>query len=216
MMVTIVIADDHDIIREGIKNILRGHKTYKVVGEAGNGEDALRLTAQFKPAALLLDISMPKSSGLDILQQVHYASPQTKVIIISVHRANIYLSKAFKLGVKGYLHKENVVEELLPALKNILRGEVYVSPKVSTYIVDKVVSGGREACGGDEELTGRENDILRLLVEGKTAKQIAHVLFISPRTVENYKNNMLKKLGLHRTSDLIKYALQHNIVETED
>jgi len=133
-----------------------------------------------------------------------------------VHRTNIYLSKAFKLGVKGYLHKENVVEELLLALHTIMRDEVYVSPKISRYIVDKVAGPGEEVSFGGEELTERETDVLRLLVEGKTAKQIAQVLFISPRTVENYKNNMLKKLGLHRTADLIKYALQNKIVETED
>lgn len=214
-MVSILIADDHDIIREGIKSILRGQKDYKIVDEAVNGEEVLQKIQKFKPDILLLDIAMPKRSGLDVLEQISYISPKTKVIMVTVHRTNIYVSKAFKLGVKGYLHKENVVEELIPALRSLTREEVYISPKVSQYMVEKV-AGEKDGRPQEELMTERENDVLRLLVEGKTAKEIAEVLFISPRTVENYKNNLLKKLGLHKTSDLIKYVIQRKIVEVAD
>lgn len=214
--ITIVVADDHDVIREGIKSILRGQIGYKVVGEASNGEEALHKVEELKPAILLIDISMPKRSGLDVLEQVHYVSPDTKIIIITVHRANIYISKALKLGVMGYLHKENVVEDLLPALSRVSRGEVYTSPKVSQYLVDTLKQKGKEVKPEEGILTEREADILRLAVEGKTAKEIGEILFISPRTVENYKNNLLKKLGLTKTSELIKYAIKHKIVEVEE
>ncbi|MBU1122697.1 MAG: response regulator transcription factor [Candidatus Omnitrophota bacterium] len=215
MPLKIVIADDHDVIREGIKSILRGQAEYKVVGEAVNGEEVISNVEKFKPDVLLLDISMPKKSGLDVITQVHNISPKTMIIMVTVHRASIYIAKALKLGVKGYLNKENVVEDLLPALRKVIKGEVFMSPQVSQYMIEKVTHEGKESLA-EEILTQRESDILRLIVEGKTAKEIAEILFISRRTVENYKNNLLKKLGLHKTSDLIKYAVKHNIIETEE
>jgi DNA-binding NarL/FixJ family response regulator len=216
MAIRILVADDHDIIREGIKSLLRNHeRDYKVIGEAVDGEEVVQEVEKHKPDVLLLDISMPKKSGLDIIEQIKYLSPKTKVIIVSVHRTNIYITKAFKLGVKGYLHKENVIEDLLSALRSVARGDVYISPKVSQYMVEKVMQQGTKPKARQDLLTERENDVLRLIVDGKTAKQIAEILFISPRTVENYKNNLLKKLGFHKTSDLIKYAVKNNIVEEE-
>lgn len=217
MPITIVIADDHDVIREGMKSILGAYAEYKVVGEAGNGEEAVSKAGEHKPDILLLDISMPKRSGLDVISQVQHASPKTKIIIITVHRANIYINKALKSGVKGYLHKENVVEDLIPALRRVSRGEVYVSSKVSQYLVERLGEKGtaKETKLKKELLTEREADVLRLVAEGKTAKEIGEVLFLSPRTVENYKNTLLEKLGLHRSIDLIKYAIENKIVETE-
>ncbi|MCP4649723.1 MAG: response regulator transcription factor [PVC group bacterium] len=215
MVLSVLIADDHDIIREGIKSILQNNEEYVVCGEAGNGEEALHKSEELKPDILLLDITMPKQSGLDLIEQIKYILPDTKIIIITMHRANIYIDKAFNLGVNGYLLKENVVEDLLPALRCVRRGEVYINPKLSQYLIDR----GTKDKEPDEEnviLTERENDVLRLVVAGKTAKEIAEALFISPRTVENYKNNLLKKLNLHRTSDLIKYAIKHKIVDVEE
>ncbi|MFQ5681101.1 MAG: response regulator [Candidatus Omnitrophota bacterium] len=214
---TIVIADDHDIIREGIKSLLERHGEYRIIGEAATGDEALRLVKKFNPDILLLDISMPRRSGLDVIEQAHYVSPDTKIVMITVHRANIYIEKAFNLGVRGYLHKENVAEDLLPALRHILQGEAYLSPKISQYIIDKVKFGNIGQKGDEGAvLSAREKDVLRLVVEGKTAKEIAQTLFISARTVENHKNSILKKLGLRKTSELIKYAIHNKIVEVED
>jgi len=216
MAISILIADDHDIIRAGIRNILLDHPGYKLVGEATDGEDALTKTEKLKPDVLLLDISMPKISGLDIIEQVHRFSPKTKVIIISVHKASAYIMKAFKAGVAGYLNKENAAADLLPALRKVIDGKVYLSSDVSSYLVEKI--SGKEPAEAFQKdiLTPREQEILRLVVEGKTAKQIGDVLFISPRTVENYKNSILEKLNLHKTSDLIKYAIKHGIVDVEE
>lgn len=215
MTTKILIADDHDVIREGIKSILREQKDYKVVGEVSSGEDAVSNAEELKPDVLLLDISMPKKSGLDILKQVKYVSPKTKIIMITVHRAGIYIDKAFASEVKGYISKENVVEDLLPALRAVLRGEVYVSSKISQYLLEKTAQRGKEL-RTEFSLTEREADILRLVAEGKTAKEIAEILFISPRTVENYKNILLRKLNLHKTTELVKYAVEHKVVETEE
>lgn len=216
MALSIVIADDHDIIREGIKNILRGHPDYKIVDEAKDGEEVSEKVQKHKPDILLLDISMPKISGLDVIEQIHYISPKTKILIITVHKAHIYIMKAIQAGVKGYLQKENAGKELLPALAKVASGEVYLTSSVSSYLMERVLQKSAEEKTKDTLLTSREQEILRLVAEGKTAKEIARNLFISARTVENYKNAILKKLNLHRTSDLIKYAIKHKIVELEE
>jgi len=216
MSLTILIADDHDIIREGIKNILHGQAGYEVVGEAVDGEEVLAKAQKLKPNILLLDISMPKLNGLEAIAQVHTRSPETKILVITVHRASAYIMKAFREGAKGYLLKENAAEELLPALRTIASGKIYLTSSVSSYLVDKVLQKAEGKVQKETLLTPREQEILRLVAEGKSAKEIAGDLSISRRTVENYKNGLLKKLGLHKTSDLIKYAVKHNIVDIDE
>jgi DNA-binding NarL/FixJ family response regulator len=214
MPTTVVIADDHDIIRKGLKSILEQHPEYKVIGEAEDGEEALEKAEKLKPAILLLDISMPKISGLDIIAQVKRRTPETKIIMISVHKMSVYILKAFKSGVSGYLIKENASEELLLALNRVCAGRTYLSSMASTNLVEEMVAGGgAKLLEKGQLLSEREHDVLRLVSEGKTAKEVAKVLFISPRTAENYKNSILKKLNLHKTSDLIKYALERKLVE---
>lgn len=216
MPTNILIADDHDIIREGIKNVLSKHSLYRVVGEAVDGEDALEKVEKLKPDVLLLDISMPKISGLDIIGQVHRCSPNTKVLIVTLHKANAYIMKALKAGVRGYLSKENTAEDLLPALRKVVDGKIYLSSAVSQFLVEKVSEKTSQEATKKDLITPREEEILRLVVEGKTAKEIGKTLYISPRTVENYKNTLLKKLGLHKISDMIKYAIKHKIVDIDE
>ncbi len=215
MAYTIFIVDDHDIIREGIKTILRRQPDYEVIGEAKDGEEALEKIGALKPDILLLDITMPKKTGLEIIEQVLKKSPSTKILIISVHKANAYVLKALQSGVKGYLSKENAADDLPQALRKIVSGQVYLDAQASDYLLKKV-SGPQEEIAAQGLLTDRETDVLRLVAEGKAAKEIAGLLSLSPRTVENYKNNMIRKLGLHRTSDLIKYAIKNKIIDIED
>ena len=214
MAISILIADDHDVIRAGIKNILKDHFEYKVIGEAVNGEEVLEKTSNLEPEILLLDISMPKKSGIDIASQIQIISPKTKTIIITVHKSNVYIMKALKSGVKGYLNKENAAEELLPALSSVVAGGMYLTSSISSYLVEKILNKSEEK--EETLLTEREGEILRLVAEGKSAKEISEIVFISRRTVENYKNTILKKLGLHKTSELIKYAIKRKIVEIEE
>jgi len=216
MVYTVLIADDHDIIRSGIKDILSSQEDFKVIGEATDGEDAIEKAGKHKPDILLLDISMPKITGLDAIKQIKVRSPETKIIVITVHKTNAYIIKAFSEGVKGYLQKENAGEELIPALNKVASGDMYLTPEVSTYLVDKAVQKAQKKVTEDTFLTIREKEILRLVADGNSAKEIAAKLFISKRTVENYKNNLLKKLGLHKTSELIKYAIKHEIVDIEE
>ena len=215
MAYRIFIVDDHDIIREGLKTILRRQPDYEVIGEAKDGEEALEKVSSLKPDILLLDITMPRKTGLEIIEQVLKKSPSTRILIISVHKANAYVLKALQSGVKGYLSKENAADDLLQALRKIVSGQVYLDAQASDYLLKKV-SKPQEEMAAKNLLTDRETDVLRLVAEGKAAKEIAALLSLSPRTVENYKNNMLRKLGLHRTSDLIKYAIKNKIIDIED
>jgi len=212
MAIRIVIVDDHDIIRAGIKSVLKPHAEYEICAEAQNGDEALERVEEFKPDILLLDISMPKIGGLDIIARVKRASPRTKIIIISVHKLGAYVLKALRQGVSGYLNKDNVAEELILALARVSAGKVYLGEAIAEYLAD-TVKEPKKKNEAAAILNERESDVLRLVVEGKTAKEIAEVLFISRRTVENYKNSILKKLNLHKTSDLIKYALENKIID---
>jgi DNA-binding NarL/FixJ family response regulator len=216
MPASVVVVDDHDIIREGIKNILDGQLDYEIVGEAANGVDALESVARLKPDFLLLDITMPQKSGLDILEQVRRISPATKILIISVHKSDAYVLRALRAGVRGYLNKDSAADDLIHALKKISAGQVYLSAQVSCYLADRVTGKSGTQAQGTAVLTDREQDVLRLVAEGKTAKEIASTLFLSVRTVENYKNNLLKKLNLRKASDLIKYAIRHKIISIDD
>jgi len=212
MAIRIVIVDDYDIIRAGIKSVLKPYAEYEVCAEADDGDKGLECVEKFKPDVLLLDISMPKIGGLDIIARLKRVSPQTKIIIISVHKLGAYVLKALRQGVSGYLNKENVAEELIPALARVNAGKVYLGEAISEYLTDTLKEPNKKIEAA-AILNERENDVLRLVVEGKTAKEVAEVLFISRRTVENYKNSILKKLNLHKTSDLIKYALENKIAD---
>lgn len=213
MAISVLIADDHDIVREGIRSILESHTEYKVCAEARDGEETVDLVRKFKPDILLLDITMPKRSGLDVITQIQHISASTKIIIISVHKMGAYILKALRLGVSGYFNKDNVVEELIPALSRVVAGGVFLGAAVAEYLTQTISETKDKARLAIEVLNEREQDVLRLVAEGKTAREIAQILFISPRTVENYKNNILKKLNLHKTSDLIKYAIENKIIE---
>src|SRR3989338_7908252 len=214
MPVNIVIADDHDIIREGIKSVLIQHPRYQVRAEAASGEEALELVEKHKPDIVLLDISMSKLSGLDVIPRIKRVSPDTKIIVISVHKMGAYVLKAIRSGAHGYLNKENVAEELILALSRVESGRTYFGSSVSDYLAQMASEPNPEALFKGKLLSERETDVLRLTAEGKTAKEAARILFLSRRTVENYKNNILKKLNLHKTSDLIRYALENKVIET--
>ena len=214
MAIKIAIVDDHDIIRAGIKSVLEKHAQYEVCVEAANGEAALKAAEEFKPDIMLLDISMPKLSGLDIINRVKRASPKTKIIIISVYKLGAYILKALRCGVNGYINKDNLAEELIPALSRVSSGGSYLGSEISDYLAQTMQdSQKKEIPKGLKILNAREQDVLRLVAEGKTAREIAEIMFLSRRTVENYKNSILKKLNLHKTSDLIKYSLENKFFD---
>lgn len=211
MAIRIAIIDDHSIIRAGIKSVLSKHPEYEICAEGSNGEEALKIVEECKPDILLLDISMPKLGGLDIIARVKRISGQTKIIIVTVHKLAAYVLKSLRQGVSGYLNKDNVAEELLLALSSVANGKTYLGQATSEYLAQAAKEPKKKPI--ENLLNERELDILRLVAEGKTAKEMAQILFLSPRTVENYKNSILKKLNLHRTSDLIKYSFENKILD---
>jgi len=158
MSYTVLIADDHDIIREGIKNILRKQPDYEVVGEARDSDEVLQKVEALKPDILLLDITMPKKSGLEILEQVKRASRKTKVVIISVHKSDAYVLRALKSGIKGYLNKENAADDLLPALRKVVQDQVYLSHELSSYLLEKVAKGPQDMAA-QTVLSERETEV---------------------------------------------------------
>ncbi len=212
MTIKLVVADDHSIIREGIKSVLARHPEYEIVAEAANGLEALECVKQLKPELLLMDITMPELGGLDVISQVKEVSPDTRIIIISVHKLGAYVLKAIRQGASAYLNKDHVAEELIPALMRVRAGKTYLGETVSEYISETLKDPVKNSSPASM-LSEREMDVLRLVVEGRTAKEMAEVLHLSRRTIENNKNSILKKLNLHKTSDLIKYALQNKILE---
>lgn len=211
MAIRIAIVDDHSIIRAGIKSVLSKHSEYEICAEGANGEEALKIVEEFKPDILLLDISMPKLGGLDIIARVKRISSQTKIIIVTMHKLGTYVLKSLRQGVSGYLNKDNVAEELLLALSSVINGKVYLGQATSEYLALAAKEPKKKPI--ESLLNERELDVLRLVAEGKTAKEMAEIMFLSPRTVENYKNSILKKLNLHRTSDLIKYSFENKILD---
>jgi len=216
MAIRIAIIDDHDIIRAGIKSVLEKHTQYTVCAEAADADAALKVAEEFKPDIMLLDISMPKVSGLDVISRIKRASPKTKIIIISVYKLGAYILKALRCGVNGYINKDNVAEELIPALSRVLAGDTYFGAVISNYLTQIMQESKKKEVPQEIKiLNEREQDVLRLTAEGKTAKEIAEILFLSRRTVENYKNSILKKLNLHRTSDLIKYSLDNKFLDSQ-
>jgi DNA-binding NarL/FixJ family response regulator len=194
--------------------VLKPHPQYSVCAEASNGEEALEKVREHKPDILLLDISMPKVSGLDIIERAKRASKQTKIIMITVHKLGAYVLKAMRRGVNGYINKDNVAEELVPALSRVSSGSSYLGASISNYLTEIMQEPKKKELPKGEILNEREQDVLRLVAEGKTAKEVAETLFLSRRTVENYKNSILKKLNLHKTSDLIKYAIENKIIDS--
>jgi len=204
----VILADDHALFRSGVKRILEEVPGVEVVGEAADGLQLLALLREVTPDLVLLDISMPKLRGLEAIQEIKASYPQVEVLILTMHKDAEYLSYALGAGAAGFLLKQDADPELLDALTVIRRGETYLSPAISEVVPDLLRRGQRPDGTPREVLTNREREILKLLADGKSSKEIGELLFISPRTVQNHRANIMKKLKVRRTTDLIKYALQ--------
>jgi DNA-binding NarL/FixJ family response regulator len=216
--ITLFLADDHTILREGLKLIIEDVPQYSVIGEAGDGKEALELIEKLKPDVAVLDISMPTMSGIDVVRYMKKYVPESKIIILSRHDNEEYVKELLKTGVNGYVLKDDAGDDLLRAIEAVLRGNVYLSPGVATKVVSDYVS--MEKAGPDDEgasqfdlLTGREREVLKLIAEGKSGQEIGECLRISPRTVKVHRANIMKKLGVHKSSELVIYAVRNNMIE---
>jgi len=204
----VVLADDHALFRGGVRRILEEIPGVAVVGEAGDGLALLEILKNITPDLVVLDISMPHLRGLEAIREIKKLVPDTAILMLTMHKETDYLSEALRAGASGYLLKQEADPELINAVKTIQSGKTYLSPNLSDLVPDLLRR--RHEPGGvlKEILTHREREVLKLLADGKTSKEIADLLYISLRTVQNHRANIMRKLNFKRTTDLVKYALQ--------
>ena len=216
---TILIVDDHPFFREGLKSLLVRHSGYRVVGEAGNGYEALEKAKELKPDLVIMDISLPDGSGIDVAQEIRELLSGTKIVILSMHLKIDYIVKAFRSGAIGYITKDSATEKLLECLETVSRGEYFMDSSLSHAVVENLVKAREQetdvASANYSALTPREQEVLRLLAEGLSAKEIADKLFISQKTVENHRTNIMNKLHLHSTVELIRYAAKYGLIDVD-
>jgi len=209
--IRVLVADDHMIVRTGIRHVLEGQAEFEVVGEAASGEEALELTPRLKPDVVLLDISMPGPSGLQVTERLRATSPGTRVLILSMYDNAEYVLQSVRAGAHGYLLKDTAATELRDAVRTVCRGESYFSPPVATRLTAAV--RGEETHPGLEQLTGRERDVLLGIARGQTNKEIAGELGISHRTVETHRESLMRKLKLRSVAELTRFALSAGLVK---
>jgi DNA-binding NarL/FixJ family response regulator len=209
-MYRIVLAEDHILVREGIRKIIEDFADLQVVGEVGDGRQLLDFLKQSPVDMVVLDITMPDLSGIEATRVIKRDYPGVKVLILTMHKKREYLNDALTAGVDGYLLKEDAAKELLSAIKRIRQGEIYVSPLLSHELALLYARSRREiqALPPDGTLTPREIEVVKLIAEGKSSKEIAAILFLSFRTVQNHRTKIMRKLNLKKNTDLVKYAIQ--------
>ncbi|RLB11781.1 MAG: DNA-binding response regulator [Deltaproteobacteria bacterium] len=214
----VIIVDDHPLLREGLKSVIAKSKNYEVIAEAGNGNEALKLIKKFKPDIALVDISLPDINGIELIRKIKKRFSQVKIMVISVHSKIDYIVEAFKAGAFGYLVKEAAASSVIEGLDTISKGEYFLHSSVSKEVVKSLINTPSIKNTGDpayNSLTPREQEILRLLAEGFSNKEIADMLCISPKTVENHRSNIMNKLGLHSITDLIRYAIKLGLIDVD-
>ena len=209
MPIRIVLADDHVLVRQGLKSLLEREK-FQVVAEASDGQEAVRLTETHHPDIAVFDISMPTLNGIDAVREVGRSCPKTKAILLTQHEEEQYIHEALGAGVKGYVLKNQVASDLIHAIQQVSRGEIYLSPGISRAVVEAYRSKSDRPA---DPLTIRERQVLQLIAEGKSTKDAASLLGISVKTAETHRANIMRKLELHSVSELVRYAVRNQIIE---
>ena len=216
-MTTIVLADDHHVVRKGMRAVLEAEPDFNLVGEASDGLETVQLAEHLRPDVLVLDLMMPGLNGIEVARQVGKRSPQTRVLILSMHANEDYVLEALRNGATGYVLKDTGMAELVKAVREVAAGRRYLSPVLAERAIDAYVRQTQESTlDRYETLTDREREVLHLAAEGLANAEVADRLSISPRTAESHRSNMMRKLGLRTQTDLVLYALRRGIITMEE
>lgn len=210
----VVIAEDYTILREGLRALLSSDPIFEIVGEAADGREAVQCVERLKPALVLMDLSMPRMNGMDAIREIKKRSSATKILVLTVHRAEEYILATLKAGADGYILKDSTQSELMMAVKSVLGGKHFISPGISEKVIEGYLDGRKilKTRTSWDTLTHREREILKLIAEGYKNKKIADLLCISVKTVEKHRANLMQKLDLHSTSALTTLALEKGLV----
>jgi DNA-binding NarL/FixJ family response regulator len=211
----VLLADDHSLVRAGFRALIKEMQGFEVVGEAEDGSDALRLIEELRPDIALLDISMPRLNGLEVAARASKDHPRTRLIILSMHAQEEYVHRALIAGAAGYLLKNADEGELEQALRAVARGQTWLSPAISRTVVDALARGEKLAQGPFEILSTRQREILQLIAEGRSSKEIAQQLNLSVKTVESHRTELMERLGIHGIAGLVRYAIRAGIVHPD-
>ncbi len=211
-MTTVIIADDHEIVRRGLRSLLESTGTCRIVAEVADGLAAAQAVEKFRPNLLFLDLNMPRLHGLEVLKQTRTSSPQTRVIVLSMHNDEPYVVESLRAGAAAYLLKGSESEEIGQALKEVLAGRRYLSAPLSEWAISALTTRAPDSTDPIATLSPREREVLQLSVEGYGNPEIAEKLFISPRTAETHRTNLMRKLGLQSQTDLVRFAIRKGLI----
>ena len=214
-MLRILLADDHDIVRRGLKDLLEQHVGWQVCAEASNGREAVELALQHRPQVAVIDLSMPELNGLEATRRIRQSLPDTEVLIFTMHESEELIREVLGAGARGYLLKSDAVRQLIPAVESLSQKNPYFAGRVSAVLLDGFLKGGQVTLEGPtaERLTSREREVVQLLAEGKSNKQIARLLDLSVKTVETHRTAAMRKLELNSLPDLVRYAVRMQIIQ---
>ena len=209
MPLRLLLADDHQVVRQGLRALLE-REAFTVVAEAANGCEAIQLADAHRPDAVVLDVSMPQMNGLNAASEILRRLPSTHIVVLTMHNEEYQIVAALRLGIRGYVLKSQAARELIQAVLEVVRGGTYLSPGVSRIVVDAYL-GGRTTPG--ERLAPREREVLQLVAEGRTSKEIATILGLSVKSAESYRARLMDKLDIHETAGLVRYAIRHQVIQ---
>lgn len=213
--VRVLLADDHNLVRAGIRALLGEIPGVQVVAEAADGREAMELARTHQPNLVLMDISMRGLNGIEATAQMRRDLPDVRVIILSMHATEEHVTQALRAGATGYMLKDSATQELGLAVAAVMRGEAYLSPSISKQLVERYVQGGGTEAGPLDILTSRQREILQLIAEGKSTKEIAHLLHLSVKTVESHRSQLMERLEIHDIPGLVRYALRVGLVQQD-
>lgn len=217
MAISVLLVDDHAMVREGLRLVLSGHPEIRVVGEACNGREAVRAAHELRPDVVIMDVAMPELNGIDATRLMREQGLECRIIVLSMYTQAEYVFRATQAGANGYLVKESASTELVEAIRTVHRGRRYLSPAVSDVVMDDYLRRGQRTADEDplERLSGREREVLQLTVEGRSTQDIAEAVALSPKTVETYRSRMLRKLGISSLPELVKFAIRHGLTTVD-